>query len=76
MWRAAEERWHCLNRACGKTLPVTETERDGEAHRCECGSSMKKSAQPAVFSYLKFLREETTDEGGKNAGKERGPWER
>jgi hypothetical protein len=76
MWRTAEERWHCLNRDCGKTLPASETDSEGDRHFCECGSSMKKSVQPAVFSYLDFLREGITGEEGENAGKERGPWER
>ena len=75
MRRTAGERWHCLDRACGKTLPVTGTDDEAEARLCECGSPMKKSAQSVVFSYLNFLREETTNEDGKITRKEQRPWE-
>lgn len=63
--------WYCSNRDCGKALPMAEADRQREERFCDCGSLMKKDVQPAVFSYLDFLRE-PADEPGERPGKEQG----
>jgi hypothetical protein len=68
--------WHCLNRSCGRTLPAMEPEGELELRLCACGSPMRKQAQPAVFSYLDFLREEPHQGDGGRIRKEQGPCER
>jgi len=70
MARTAEAYWHCWNRACGRTLPVTQFDDEVETLHCVCGSAMRKQAQPSVFSYLDFLREEPPRDAGEGVRKE------
>lgn len=52
----AEERWHCMNPACGCQVLVEEkSPQDGAEAVCSCGSPMKKEYKPPVFRYLDFL---------------------
>ena len=76
MLRAGEAYWHCLNRACERTLPAAGLDCEAEIRLCICGSPMKRQTQPAVFSYLDFLREEPADDSRDRIGKEQGPCER
>lgn len=57
--------WRCLNRACGEVAPAMTSEIERETRTCICGSPMQKRVQPAVFSYLNFLREEETAQPGR-----------
>ena len=65
--------WHCLNRACGEVAPAMADETEQETRVCICGTPMQKRIQPAVFSYLNFLREEEIPQPEEVTGKERGP---
>ena len=65
--------WHCLNRDCGEVVPAETDAFEPETRTCICGSPMQKRMQPAVFSYLNFLREEEYVEPGHGSGKERTP---
>jgi hypothetical protein len=62
MLRGEETHWICMNRACGATAACDETDRALNTRACRCGQLMRKEAQPAVFSYLNFLREEESGE--------------
>ncbi len=76
MLRGHETYWLCLNRHCGKTAACHEAERELETRVCDCGSLMKKEAQATVFSYLNFLREETSAETDEAKQKEETPCDR
>jgi len=51
------ERWHCMNPACGRDVPVEPcTQPPANNPRCTCGAIMKKTYHPPVFRYLDFLQ--------------------
>ncbi len=76
MLRVEEKYWHCLNPDCGRSAVSREEDGDGKPYTCICGTTMRREAQPAVFSYLDFLAEERETEPAERAVKEQEACER
>ena len=53
----SEDRWHCINPACGcEVLVASGGSEDGNNPRCSCGAAMKKRYVSPVLTYLDFLK--------------------
>jgi len=53
----SEDRWHCINPACGcEVLVASGGSEDGKNPRCSCGAAMKKRYVSPVVTYLDFLQ--------------------
>jgi hypothetical protein len=61
MLRGEETYWICLNRDCGLAAVCDAAECAMETHTCRCGSLMRKKVYTGMFSYLDFLREDSSE---------------
>jgi len=53
----SEDRWHCINPACGcEVLVASGGSEDGKNPQCSCGAAMKKRYVSPVLTYLDFLK--------------------
>ena len=52
-----EDRWHCINPACGcEVLVASGGSENGKNPRCACGAAMKKRYVSPAVTYLDFLK--------------------
>ncbi len=63
MQRAEIKVWHCQNRDCDVSIAASFLREQESGPQCICGSVMKKTEHPMVFTYLNFLREESGTAG-------------
>jgi hypothetical protein len=61
MLRGEETYWICQSRDCGLTAVCDAAELEMETHTCRCGSLMRKKFPADVFSYLNFLKEDSSE---------------
>jgi hypothetical protein len=54
-------RWHCPNRDCNTWFVGKKSAAKETAPRCICGRTMRQEDGSAVFRYLDFLKQETTE---------------
>jgi hypothetical protein len=61
MHMKSEDRWHCINPACGcEALVEGSGSQEGKNPHCSCGAAMRKRYVSPALTYLEFLRIEET----------------